>query len=352
VPASIPYTTPASEFIYGLSAVEAAIRCTRRKLYVLYIYQSADEALSSEKITLRKLALALGIRVKMAFAEWDKLLDKMSAGRPHNGCILEASPLPQLPVACLELVSLPTEDHFSVSLSAQSVEEAAVNGSNGQVERLPRFDEADQKRFPFVLLLDGILDPGNMGAIIRSAYYLGVDALVLTGRNSAPMTPVTIKASAGAAENMTILKAKNELDFIRRSRQNGWRFYAADSPANVADLAATESTVVEDGSDGAGSGTSILMSAPTVLMLGSEATGLMPRIKAQADGFVSIPGARIRPDLGINDAARVDSLNVSVAAAMLMEMLMRVPLRVATVSPPVVAEKTTDESSPRSFDFN
>ncbi|OKL64497.1 hypothetical protein UA08_00600 [Talaromyces atroroseus] len=356
VPSSIPYTTPASEFIYGLSAVEAALRCTRRTLYVLYIYQSADdEVLSPEKVALRKLALAKEIRVKIAFAGWDKLLDKMSAGRPHNGCVLEASPLPQLPVACLDPVSLPTEPYFNVSLAPQSVEQAAVNGSSNQVARVPRYDEAEQKRFPFVLLLDGILDPGNMGAIIRSAYYLGVDALIITGRNSAPLTPVTIKASAGAAENMTILKAGKEIDFIRRSRQNGWRFYAADSPANIADLAATNNNVVEDGSSGAG----ILTSAPTVLMLGSEGTGLLPRIKAQADGFISIPGARVRPEIAINDAARVDSLNVSVAAALLMEMLMRVPLRVANL-PPIseptqdVAEKQSDGQSPppRSFDFN
>ncbi|KAF3407006.1 rRNA methyltransferase 1 [Talaromyces pinophilus] len=357
VPETIPYTTPASEFIYGLSAVEAALRCTRRKLYMLYIYQAAGEELSSERIALRKLALARGIQVKMAFAGWDKILDKMSTGRPHNGLILEASPMPQVPVTSLRLVSSPTNEYFEVGLDKQSVEEAEVNGSSNRIARVERFEEVAKSRFPLVVLLDGILDPGNMGAVIRSAYYLGVDALVLTGRNSAPLTPVTIKASAGAAENMTILKANNEIEFIRRSRENGWRFYAADSPQNVADLAATHGTLADDTASTAANelnhGASLLTTAPTVLMLGNEGTGLLPRIKAQADGFVSIPGARIRPELGINDAARVDSLNVSVAAALLMEMLMRVPLRVASAIPVTSAGSTKAiETPPRSFDFN
>lgn len=365
VPQSVPYTTPASEFIYGLSACEAALRCSRRKLYVLYIYQKVGEPLDQDRITLRKLALAHGIKVKMAFGKWDQLLDKMSAGRQHNGCVLEVSPLPQLPVACLEPVPAPTEDHFRVSLGAQSREEAAVNGSSNQVARAPRYTEAEQARFPLVILVDGILDPGNMGAVMRSAYYLGVDALVLAGRNSAPMSPVTIKASAGATENMTVLKASNEIDFIRRSRENGWRFYAADSPANVADMAMNNKVLTEGESDsaeaaGGGSTGNLLTSAPTVLMFGSEESGLLPRIKAQADGFITIPGARIRPDMGINDAARVDSLNVSVAAALLIEKLMRVPLRMATLARPSASvsastkdvEDKTTESPPRSFDFN
>ncbi|KAE8553449.1 hypothetical protein TMatcc_007117 [Talaromyces marneffei ATCC 18224] len=358
VPETIPYTTPASEFIYGLSAVEAALRCTRRKLYMLYIYQAAGEELSPERIALRKLALARGIHVKMAFAGWDRIMDKMSTGRPHNGLILEASPMPQVPVTSLQSVPSPTDEYFDVGLDKQSVEEAEVNGSSNRIARVERFEEVAKSRYPLVILLDGILDPGNMGAVIRSAYYLGVDALVLTGRNSAPLTPVTIKASAGAAENMTILKANNEVDFIRRSRENGWRFYAADSPENVADLAATHGTLADDTTSIASNNTNqsanLLTTAPTVLMLGNEGTGLLPRIKAQADGFVSIPGARIRPDMGINDAARVDSLNVSVAAALLMEMLMRVPLRVASAVPVTSAgsTKATTETPPRSFDFN
>ena len=328
VPDSIPYTTPASEFIYGTSAVEAALRCSRRQIYKLYIYQAAGEELSPAKVSLRKLALVKNIGTKMAFAGWDRLFDKMSAGRPHNGCILEASPLPKLPVRALGSVPTTTESHFRVELAPQTKEEALVNGTNDQVEIIPSASdsgEGQRQRFPVALLLDGVVDPGNMGAIIRSAYYLGIDAIILAGRNSAPLSPVTIKASAGAAENMTILHVKNEVDFIQRSQANGWRFYAADAPGPGATY------VSSVGLDGTGnSGNLLATQSPSVLMMGSEGSGLSSHIKSHADAIVSIPGARHGNELGVrSDPARIDSLNVSVASALLMEMFLRTPLLVS-----------------------
>lgn len=328
VPDSIPYTTPASEFIYGTSAVEAALRCSRRQIYKLYIYQAAGEELSPAKVSLRKLALVKNIGTKMAFAGWDRLFDKMSAGRPHNGCILEASPLPKLPVRALGSVPTTTESHFRVELAPQTKEEALVNGTNDQVEIVPSASdsgEGQRQRFPVALLLDGVVDPGNMGAIIRSAYYLGIDAIILAGRNSAPLSPVTIKASAGAAENMTILHVKNEVDFIQRSQANGWRFYAADAPGPGATY------VSRAGPDGTGNSGNILATqSPSVLMMGSEGSGLSSHIKSHADAIVSIPGARHGNELGVrSDPARIDSLNVSVASALLMEMFLRTPLLVS-----------------------
>ncbi|GAD95606.1 hypothetical protein PVAR5_4252 [Paecilomyces variotii No. 5] len=327
IPSAIPYTTPASEFIYGTTSVEACLRCSRRQLYKLYIYQSVDEELSQTKITLRKLALSRGVPVKMAFGDWDRLLDKMSAGRPHNGVILEASPIPRLPVTSLDAVTSSETDHFTVSLAPQSREEAAVNGTDNRVSKISPIQSLSQTQtsnsYPLTLLLDGILDPGNLGAILRSAYYLGVSAVCFTGRNSAPLSPVTIKASAGAAENMTLLKVNNAVDFIKRSRENGWRFYAADAPGPGT---AMSSNVLADGS---GAGT-LLRQAPSVLMLGSEGTGLSPHVKAHADSFVGIPGARLGLEGDLTaDPARVDSLNVSVAAALLIEMFMRTPLVVS-----------------------
>ncbi|KAJ5169694.1 tRNA/rRNA methyltransferase SpoU [Penicillium coprophilum] len=331
VPDTIPYTTPASEFIYGTSAVEAALRCSRRQLYKLYIYQSADEELSAAKMTIRKLALSKNITVKMAFAGWDRLMDKMSAGRPHNGCILEASPLPKLPVRGLQAVPSISEEYFRTELAPQTREEAAVNGTDDRIQihhPSPFSQETEQRhRYPVVLLLDGVVDTGNMGAIIRSSYFLGVDAIVLAGRNSAPLSPITIKCSAGAAENMPILHVKNEVDFIQRSQQNGWRFYAADAPI--------PGSVHLDhiSSDGNQSGSKLpITTAPSVIMMGSEATGLSSHIKSHADAIVSIPGARHSSILGVqSDPARIDSLNVSVAAALLMEKFLRTPITLGEI---------------------
>lgn len=322
VPETIPYSSPASEFVYGASAVEAALRCSRRKLYKLYLYQRAGEELGPAKVALRKLALSKNIEVKLAFAGWDRLLDKMSAGRPHNGCVLEASPLPKLPVRALHAVPAISESHFRVELAPQSREEAAVNGTNDQIRILHPSDPLSGEqthRYPVALLLDGVVDSGNIGAIIRSAYYLGIDAIIFAGRQSAPLSPVTIKASAGAAENMTLLHAQNEVDFIKRSKENGWRFYAADAPGPGATY--LDRTMTD--------GDSVLPTShsPSVIMMGSEATGLNSHIKSHADAIVSIPGARHSAHLGVeSDPARIDSLNVSVAAALLMEMFVRTPL--------------------------
>ncbi|CAI7677131.1 unnamed protein product [Penicillium discolor] len=331
VPDTIPYTTPASEFVYGTSAVEAALRCSRRQLYKLYIYQGTEEELSAAKVTIRKLALSKNIAVKMAFAGWDRLMDKMSAGRPHNGCILEASPLPKLPVRGLQAVPSISEEYFRTELAPQTREEAAVNGTDDRIHihhpSPPPHETEQRHRYPIVLLLDGVVDTGNMGAIIRSSYFLGVDAIVLAGRNSAPLSPITIKCSAGAAENMPILHVKNEVDFIQRSQQNGWRFYAADAP--------TPGSVSLDHipADGDQSGAQLpSTTAPSVIMMGSEATGLSSHIKSHADAIISIPGARQSSILGVqSDPARIDSLNVSVAAALLMEKFLRTPMTVGGV---------------------
>lgn len=325
VPDSVPYTTPASEFIYGSSPVLSALRCSRRQLYKLYIYQppSKDE-LSPNQIILRKLAHSKNIEVKVVFAGWDRLLDKMSSGWPHQNCVLEASPLPKLPMRNFQAYTDMTKDHFQFELAPQSREEAAVNGTNDRVE-IHRGHQFTTRRYPVALLVDGIVDPGNLGAILRSAYFLGVDAVVFAGRNNAPLSPVTIKASCGAAENMALLHVRNEVEFIKRSKENGWRFYAADAPG----AGATYLNQLSPEGDSSNH-RRLAEQSPCVLMMGSEATGLSAHIKSHADAVVSIPGARHSVELGVeSDPARVDSLNVSVAAALLMQTFMQTPLAVS-----------------------
>ncbi|KAL4733418.1 Alpha/beta knot methyltransferase [Aspergillus similis] len=332
VPPTIPYTTSASEFIYGTTAVEAALRCSKRQLYKLYLYQTAgEEELSVDKRVLRKLALSKNVKVKLAFGEWNRLLDKMSAGRPHNGCVLEVSPLPRTPIQAFKPVQL-GDSEFQVELAPQTREELNVNGTNDCIKINNSYTQ-QQIRYPVVVLLEGVVDTGNLGSIIRSAYYLGVDAIVFAGRHSAPLSPVTIKASAGAAENMTLLDVQNEVDFIKRSQANGWRFYAADVPKTGAtylepgSLQPPSSTAATEGQPDA-----LIGQSPSVIMMGYEGSGLSNHIKGRADSIVSIPGARLLPGVGAaSDPARVDSLNVSVAAALLMETFLRVPLGVSPV---------------------
>ena len=83
-PLRLPYTTPASEFLYGHSVVAAALRARRRKFYKLYIYQSPRREDDKRDLDMRKMALDLAVPVERVTSERLQMLDRMSEGRPHN----------------------------------------------------------------------------------------------------------------------------------------------------------------------------------------------------------------------------------------------------------------------------
>lgn len=309
-PLSIPYTTPASEFLYGTSVITAALKSDRRKMYKLYLYDGENRENVAQDTTMRKLALSRGVAISRVQGDWLRLMDKMSAGRPHNGYILEASPLPKLPVVAFKPV-LKQQAPFHIVLDHQSREEEAINGIEPKVKYQVGFP-----RFPFVLLLDGILDPGNLGAIMRTAYFLGIDAVAISNRNSAPFTPVTLKASAGASESLPLMSISQPGKFIDECQDNGWKFYAAVAPGSILSASgpvrkpyfstSTLGCPVRD--------------HPCVLILGGEGEGLRWNIQRKADYVIGIEGQRA-------GQGGVDSLNVSVAAGLLCEAFMRRPVR-------------------------
>ena len=84
IPISLPYTTPASEFLYGTSAVFAALESPRRKLYKLYIYSGDNVEGRPQDRQIRELALRRNLVVERVKGDRLRLMDKMSHGRPHN----------------------------------------------------------------------------------------------------------------------------------------------------------------------------------------------------------------------------------------------------------------------------
>jgi 21S rRNA (GM2251-2'-O)-methyltransferase len=306
IPLSIPYTTPASEFLYGTSVVEAALTSRRvptRQLYKLYIYTGENRERSStdRDIDIAKLAKRNGVKVsRMNDVDGLRLMDKMSGGRPHNGYVLEASPLPRLPVTRLgEVTDADGVTGFRVTVDYQSKEDAAVNGTNDFI-KLPSVRSASQ---PLVLLLDSIQDPGNLGGIIRTASFLGVSAVAISTRNSASFTPVVLKASAGASENITLFSVSKPEVFVQESREAGWKIFAAVAPATGRDAYYSRKSVSTDRLG------EPLAEGPCILMLGGEGEGLRMNLRRKADVDVYIPGSSQR--------STVDSLNVSVAAGIL-----------------------------------
>ena len=84
IPLSIPYTTPASEFLYGTSVITAALQARTRKMYKLYIYEGENRQAVTRDDSIRKMARKAGVEVLGVQGEWQRLMDKMSSGRPHN----------------------------------------------------------------------------------------------------------------------------------------------------------------------------------------------------------------------------------------------------------------------------
>lgn len=83
-PVSIPYTTPASEFLYGTSVITAALQARKRKFYKLYMHESENRDSHGQDDALRRSALECGLAVQRVRGPWLRLMDKMSQGRPHN----------------------------------------------------------------------------------------------------------------------------------------------------------------------------------------------------------------------------------------------------------------------------
>lgn len=138
---------------------------------------------------------------------------------------------------------------------------------------------------PLVVLLDGITDPHNLGAIVRSAEVLGAHGVVIPEHRAAPVTPAAVKASAGATERVRIAKVLNLLRAVDKLREQGVRVLGA----------------------GAGQGERLDtadLKGPTAFIVGAEGKGMREAVARRCDGLFHIP-----------QRGAVSSLNASVAAA-------------------------------------
>ena len=139
-----------------------------------------------------------------------------------------------------------------------------------------------------VVALDQIQDPHNLGAICRSAEVAGAAGVVIPERRAAAITAATCKASAGAVEHLAVARVRNLADWLAEAKRASAWIYGASAEAK-------------------GSYTEVDWSGRAVLVLGSEGEGLRPRVAGACDQLVSIP-----------TRGRVESLNASVAAAVIM----------------------------------
>ena len=145
----------------------------------------------------------------------------------------------------------------------------------------------DKDEKPFIILLDGVEDPHNLGSIIRSAECAGAHGVIIPKRRSASVTAAACKASAGAVEYMKVARVSNLAGAIDRLKDEGPWIAGAD-------MERTEMTKAD-------------LKGAIGLVIGSEGDGLSRLIREKCDFLVSIPMS-----------GHIDSLNAAVAAAILM----------------------------------
>lgn len=156
---------------------------------------------------------------------------------------------------------------------------------------------AEKQEAPFLVLCDGVEDPHNLGAIIRSAYLCGAHGVVVPRRGSAGITGTVMKASAGAAARLPIARVTNLAQAIRTIKEHNVFVYCAD--LGGAPLAKTD------------------LSGAVALVLGSEGGGPGALTRKLCDAAVTLEMAPGQHGSG------VDSYNVSVAAGILFYDVMR-----------------------------
>jgi 23S rRNA (guanosine2251-2'-O)-methyltransferase len=149
-------------------------------------------------------------------------------------------------------------------------------------------EKIDLKTNPVLVVLDGITDPHNLGAIARSAECSGASALILPEHNSAPVTPVAVKTSAGALKHIPVVKVTNLSTALQRLKEEGYWVVGTEMNAPKA--------YFEEKYD-----------KPLAVIIGSEGKGMRPSTKKQCDILIKIPMR-----------GKIESLNASVSAGIIL----------------------------------
>jgi 23S rRNA (guanosine2251-2'-O)-methyltransferase len=139
-----------------------------------------------------------------------------------------------------------------------------------------------------LVILDGVEDPHNLGAIARTAHAVGADAIVIPERRSAGLTDTVAKAAAGALEHLPVVRVTNVNRTLESLKKQGYWIYGLDE----------RGTEVYS---------EVKWAAPTALVFGAEGHGLHEQVRKKCDSLVRIPMA-----------GKIASLNVSVAAGVVL----------------------------------
>jgi TrmH RNA methyltransferase len=244
-----------SERIAGINAALAVARVRPSDIFSVTYTRSARAAIDE--------ILVLAARRRIPYEEVsDAALSKQLESTHHEGICLSARPRPL---------------HSLIDL----------------IERLAAPDARG------ALVLDRVTNPHNFGAIIRSAAYFGLDAVMVESTGSvSPWTTGAVRVAEGGAESISLVTVPDLAGALESLRARGFEVLGADADAKI--------SLYEHA-----------MRSPSVVVMGNERVGLRPSVREACTETVSIPGSE-----------RVDSLNVSVAAGILIaEMARNIPRR-------------------------
>lgn len=201
-------TDTTHELVFGIHPIIELLKAKRRSLYIIYTTKPTPKSWDQIEHLVPK-------NIRVQFVTRD-VLHRYAGTTDHQGVVALASPF-----------------QF----------------------RKKEFNPEKQK---FLIMIDGVQDTRNLGAILRSAYCTGVDGVIVSKKNSAPVNASTLKASAGLAEHLEILEMPSSLFAVKELKKWGYTlFLAALGGKNVLEVAFNE---------------------PLCVVIGNEATGISPEI--------------------------------------------------------------------------
>ena len=210
---------------------------------------------------------------------------------PRQGSIREILALAKEQGTVVQEVERSVLDKLSESANHQGVLSQMAGVSYLELEELlakPR----DPNWAPFLILLDGVQDPHNLGSIIRSGEAMGADGVIIPKRRAAPVTQTVMKSSAGAANYVPVCRVGNLATTIDTLKKAGYWIVGADMEGDTC--------FTQD------------LTGPVALVIGGEGPGLSRLVKERCDFLSSVPMR-----------GQINSLNASVAAGLLMFEVLR-----------------------------
>jgi 23S rRNA (guanosine2251-2'-O)-methyltransferase len=271
-------------FVYGLHAIAAVIERAPERLLELWVAQPRDDARARD---LKERAQAVGTRVQLVSGE---SLSKLVGDVTHQGVVAAVRPLKPWDEHDLLTYLSQREARLAEQVHEVRPQGERRDGANrlgsdtGVQQGVPAHGGQANSELPLLLVLDGVTDPHNLGACLRTADAAGAHAVIIPKDRSATIDGVVRKVAAGAAEFVPVASVTNLARALGLLKERGIWVVGTEGEAEKTLYTAD-------------------LNRPLALVLGAEGSGMRRLTRERCDFVVRIPMA-----------GQVESLNVSVAA--------------------------------------